>query len=84
MKPTPTPKTDRAVFEFDRGDRQAVERRCADFERRIHNAIERIDDGWPLTAKDATQIKRILTRSMSRKASTSQDKPKAANRRAKR
>ena len=82
MKPTPTPKTDAAVFAYDRGDREAVVRLARDFERRIHRAMtcypwSYLESRGP---RSAAYIKRLLTRSTSRKPSASQNKPKAARR----
>ena len=82
MKPTPTPKTDAAVFAYDRGDREAVVRLARDFERRIQEAMQIAK--WQRDSKVALltggRIVQILTRSTSRKPSTSQNKPKAARR----
>ena len=79
----PTPKTDAARFRVDRGEPDALYELAADFERRINKALA--SPYWecvgPVTG---STIRRILTRSTSRKPSVSQNKPKAANRRAKR
>ena len=83
---TPTPKTDAAVFAYDRGDREAVIRLARDFELRIQE-VKKIaewqrDSGVALLT--GAKIVKILTRPTSRKPSASHNKPKAANRRTKR